>query len=302
MDREYLILLMEKAEFPCEAKECILNAFDIVKEKSEKEILAILDEYKALEYVTKDLVDPVREIAEKADISEHTLWMILVILASGRAKDSFVEKVKDEQIFWDTFTDLRYKLLECKQVKGVWGTFVPHWYRKFFVADIIKLGRLEYENRVFPFVTPYVFGDIVLEGDVEVKSIHIPSAPEKFDYETRLDSYKKAYKFFAGKEKGEPMIFFCYSWLLYTPYKEILSPNSNIVSFMNDFDVYRLQEDEAFNDGWRIFGADMTKEPKDLLEETSLQRAFKKYLMEDKKTGHGFGIIVFDGEKILNNK
>ena len=301
MDREYLILLMEKAEFPCEAKECILNAFDIVKEKSEKEILAILDEYKALEYVTKELVDPVREIAEKADISEHTLWMILVILASGRAKDSFVEKVKDEQIFWDTFTDLRYKLLECKNTKGVWGTFVAHWYRNLLLANVIKLGRLEFETRTFVFEEPYIFGDITLEGEVDVKSVHIPSAPEKFDFDARLDSYKKAYKFFMGSEKGKPMVFVCHSWLLFTPYKQILSPTSNIVDFMGDFDIIKIEETQRFGDAWRIFGADAEKEPQNLPEKTSLQRAFKEYLVQGNNAGQGIGVIIFDGEKILNN-
>lgn len=31
-----------------------------------------------------------------------------------------------------------------------------------------------------------------------------------------------------------------------------------------------------------------------------MQRAYKKWLMEGNKAGSGFGILLFDGEKIIN--
>lgn len=301
MDKEYLILFMEKTCFPLEAQEFILNAFDTIENTHKTEFLELLTEYKNIQYVTRDLVTPVIELSEKANLHEYTVWLLLVVAASKTAMQEFAKKGADEQIFWDTFTDLRYKLLECKQVKGVWGTFVAHWYRKLLLANVIKLGRLEYESRTFAFDEPYVFGDLTFKGEVDVKSVHIPSAPEKFDFPARLDSYKKAYKFFTGCEKGRPMIFICHSWLLFTPYKEILSPKSNIVDFMNDFDIIRLEETERFGDAWRIFGDEATKSPEDLPEKTSLQRIFKQYLMQNKPVGLGLGVIIFDGEKILNN-
>lgn len=300
MDREYLQLFMQKTEFPLEAQESILTDFNVVNKKCQEEFKLIFNKFKELDFVTRELVEPVIELSKKTKVNEYALWLLLVVAASKEAMQEFIKKGANEQIFWDTFTDLRYKLLECKNTKGVWGTFVAHWYRKLLRANVIKLGRLEFETRTFVFEEPYIFGDITLEGEVDVKSVHIPSAPEKFDFDARLDSYKKAYKFFMGSEKGKPMVFICHSWLLFTPYKEILSPKSNIVDFMGDFDIIKIEETQRFGDAWRIFGADAEKEPQNLPEKTSLQRAFKEYLVQGNNVGQGIGVIIFDGEKILN--
>ena len=42
MDREYLILFMEKTCFPLEAQEFILNAFDTIKKTRKMEFLELL--------------------------------------------------------------------------------------------------------------------------------------------------------------------------------------------------------------------------------------------------------------------
>jgi len=197
---------------------------------------------------------------------------------------------------------LRYKAIGCKAVKGVWGIFVAEWYRIFFTCDIIKLGRLEFENNHYYYDTPYSFGDIRLfnSEDIAVKSIHIPGAPEPFDKEARLDSYRKAYEFFKDELKGKPLVCICHSWLLFPEYKSILSPKSNIVSFMGDFDVFASHEQEKFEDGWRVFADKSELPPKKLPENTSLQKAFKKHLINDGKVGCGYGVLIFDGEKIIN--
>ena len=38
----------------------------------------------------------------------------------------------------------------------------------------------------------------------------------------------------------------------------------------------------------------------ELPEDTSLKRAYKNWLIEKNETGGGVGVIVFDGEKIIN--
>ena len=69
-----------------------------------------------------------------------------------------------------------------------------------------------------------------------------------------------------------------------------------------NYNIIKIEETQRFGDAWRIFGADAEKEPKNLPEQTSLQRAFKEYLVQENKVGQGIGVIIFDGEKILNNK
>ena len=81
-----------------------------------------------------------------------------------------------------------------------------------------------------------------------MKSVHIPSSGEPFDQAARLASYKKAYQFFKEELQGGPLVCVCGSWLLYPPYRGILSPTSNVVSFAGDWDILSSQESEEFHD------------------------------------------------------
>ena len=92
----------------------------------------------------------------------------------------------------------------------------------------------------------------------------------------------------------------CGSWLLYPPYRGILSPTSNVVSFAGDWDILSSQESEEFHDAWRVFGAASKLPPEQWPEDTSMRRAYKKWILEGHKAGSGFGVLLFDGEKILN--
>ena len=133
-----------------------------------------------------------------------------------------------------------------------------------------------------------------------MKSVHIPSSGEPFDQAARLASYKKAYQFFKEELQGGPLVCVCGSWLLYPPYRGILSPTSNVVSFAGDWDILSSQESEEFHDAWRVFGAASKLSPEQWPEDTSMRRAYKKWILEGHKAGSGFGVLLFDGEKILN--
>ena len=246
------------------------------------------------------LIEPlIGEMAEAAGLSPYTVWLLFLIGAARPAKELYRDRGISEEVFWATFEDMKYKALECKAVHGVWGTFVAFWYPIFFSCDIVKLGRLEYETTVYDEDQPYEKGGIVLKKGDPILSIHIPSSGEPFDEAARLASYKLAYDFFREERKGGPLVCQCGSWLLYPPYREILSPASNIVSFQGDFDIAFSQEEEKFHDAWRVFGADYEKPAAELPEKTSMQRAFKRWLLEGKKTGEGFGVLVLDGERIV---
>ncbi|MBR5619688.1 MAG: hypothetical protein IKW76_08130, partial [Clostridia bacterium] len=80
-----------------------------------------------------------------------------------------------------------------------------------------------------------------------------------------------------------------------------LPPQSNILKFMDCFDIISSADSEVFNDKWRIFANYKDAEPADLPRDTSLRRAFADRLLAGGKTGSGWGIFFFDGEKILKN-
>ena len=116
----------------------------------------------------------------------------------------------------------------------------------------------------------------------------------------RLDSLKKAYEFFTDFRRDDGlMIFECGSWLIYEGYKDFLPEKSNILKFIDDFEIVSSESCDKFNDAWRIFDKYGYKSPKHWPEDTSLRRAFKHHILNGGKTGHGHGIIVFDGEKAV---
>ena len=206
------------------------------------------------------------------------------------------EGISDE-IYWDTMDDLRCKLLECKEVEGVWGIFVAPWYSGFLAMTRFALGRMQFELTTFGHGTYEKNGFTVNNNDIVI-NMHIPSSGKPFDTEARLDAYRRAYKFF-HKDSSKPAVFVCSSWLLYARHPEFLPEGSNILSFMKDFDIIKSEDSDHFGNDWRVFGGKTDCKPEELPRNTSLQRAYADRLMRGEPTGSGFGVFLFDGENIL---
>jgi hypothetical protein len=69
---------------------------------------------------------------------------------------------------------------------------------------------------------------------------------------------------------------------------------------MDDFDI--ISRNDVKNDGnlWRIFGRRDSYDPENLPRNTDLQRRMADYLAaNDNVTGSGYGVFVFDGEKVV---
>ncbi len=298
MNKDFLQLFMEKTGFPQEAKDALTQAADQLSKAGQEEAMAgAIAFYYENDFSAQTTQPLIEEMAQAAGLSPYTVWALFLIFAAETARRDYLDRGISEEIFWATFTDVRYKALECKANKGVWGNFVAFWYHIFFSCDIVKLGRLEYETRVYDGPAGTVGGRALNPGD-KVRCIHIPSSGEDFSKKARLASYKLAYDFFKDELDGGPLICACHSWLLYPEYKNVLPASSNIVSFMGDFTILET-EDAGFDDAWRVFGADADKPADQLPEDTSMRRAFKKHLMAGGKTGAALGILAFDGEKLL---
>ena len=169
MNQEYLALFMEKTSFPQEARKALSDALAA----TEAALIPILNEFEK-EYNHSETDPMVKTLAESSGISEFTLWMIILNLASKKARPLY----PSEKLFWDTFTDLRYKLMECYDLHGIWGNFVSYWYPIFYEGTIVKLGRMEYEVRKDVLTESYTIGDITLgPGDTTIH-LHIPTCPE----------------------------------------------------------------------------------------------------------------------------
>ena len=292
--------LMDKTSFPDEAKVYFTELADRVKAGYEEEFDSFIAHY--VKHIDTDVIrEKLHSFADKTGENYYSCWMLLLLIASEEAKKKYDKRGVTDEVFYDTFSDLRCKVIECKNVKGVWGTFVAGWYGLFFTCRIIKFGRFEYEDGEFEMMNPYELGDIKITNGTPIKGIHIPSSGEPFDMEARLKSYKMAYDFYTKETGLDKLYCDCGSWLLFPDYRNVFPEGGCARDFMEDFDIIRRRPEEDFGDDWRVFGAaaDNKIPVEDYPEDTRMRRAFKKYILEGGEFGEGVGIIVFDGEKLL---
>ena len=84
----------------------------------------------------------------------------------------------------------------------------------------------------------------------------------------------------------------CATWLFNPDHYKILSENSNIIGFMNDFDIIEEMIDEEFKYRWRIFGKDADLPFDKLPRDTSLQKAYADWMASGNTAKAGYGIRV----------
>ena len=202
-----------------------------------------------------------------------------------------------DEIFFDTMSDITVWAKTYLRNHDKWGLGEIDWLECHVTAYLFKLGRLQYCPTNFG-KDNYYFEGRELHRDTPCWTIHIPEtgSAEPLDREHCLDSLHRAYEFTGGNE-----VYTTGSWLLYPAHFQFLPRTSNIVRFMELFDIISDHSSESSGDMWRIFGtrADF-KHPENLPRDTSLQRAYADWYAKTRTTGEGFGVIVYDGEKIIS--
>lgn len=242
----------------------------------------------------------VEALAEQFGENAYTLTEVFLLSCTEELLRRYRERGISDDIYWDTMYDFHCKLLECMECEGVPGTFVGGWYEGFLKMTRFAYGRFQYEITEYsPDESFTTKCGMVLKKGMPLVNFHIPSSGISLTDDVRLDSYKRAFGHFKDLFGGGPVPFVCGSWLLFPKHREFLPENSNILRFMDDFELISSSEDERFGNDWRVFGRYSDLPYEDLPEDTSLRKAYKKWLCAGNKTGGGFGVIVFDGEKIL---
>ncbi len=251
----------------------------------------------------KDFKEALSEMQELApNISLYISNVIFILECTGYAHEDFKAKNISDDIFYNSMSDITYKMRECKTVKGVYGTFVPDWYNKFLKVERFALGRLQYDPWEHLEDTINING-FVVENGFKTLSCHIPSSGP-LTHEAVLDSLKQAYNFFGDRVNGGILLVECFSWLLFPKYLSIFKEcANNTYSFIRNFYLYDTYKYETFLDGWRIFGAEYDNVAiEDLPENTRLQKGFKEYLKEKNDFGGSSGALLFDGKNILTRR
>ncbi len=299
----FLVDFMNGYKYPDEAK----NTFLRVSERLDREkefgdaFDAVVNGYMSAE--DDDLgasLDKITALAEKYGENEYTAHFMFLLNCMPILKEQYLKNGYSEQLFRDGADDLRCKLLECIECKGVPGTFVAGWNRGFLKLDRFAFGRFQFEEREYGSDFDFVMscGKVVKKGD-KVINFHIPSSGIPLTDDVRFASYKKAYDFFKGGFSDGNVLFCCGSWLLYPRHREFLPEKSNILRFLDDFEIVSWAEKENFGDAWRVFGRYSELPVEQLPRDTSLRRAYADWLAAGNKTGDGYGLFLFDGEKIV---
>jgi hypothetical protein len=249
-----------------------------------------------------DLIPRLDEIAASMDENRYVVHYLFLLANAENLRLRYAARGMSDETYHNTLGDMRSKLYECLECKGVPGTFVLDWYDCIFRMQCFGAGRFLYQlYRLKPEDAGRTLssGRKLIEGEL-LLNIHIPSYGTPLTDEVRHDSYRRAYRFFSGFfDFSSPMIYRCSSWLLYPAHREFLPKKSNILRLMDDFELVSFGEKERFKDGWRIFGRYADLPPEKLPTDTSLRAAYARRLRSGGKTGAGTGFLLFDGEKIV---
>ena len=239
--------------------------------------------------------------AEKRDggINENAADLLLILASLPYLHDRYGAAGIPDEVFYASMDDIRCKVNECIECTGKAGTFVAGWYDGFFNMTRFAYGRFQYEPVV------YDGEDIALSCGASLRkggyfiNFHIPSNGVPLTDEVRLGSYRLAYPHYASLFGGGPVIFGCDSWLLYPAHRDFLPRHSNVLRFMDDFEVIKGRDEAVFGDKWRVFGRYSDLPASQLPRDTSLRAAYADRLASGLPTGEGFGVFAFDGEKII---
>lgn len=288
--KTYLTEICTELAFPEEAIKAMHAAWDNIDACPEALVVfrKWIDAYEKdihLDYMKA--LEEVDGAALTAGVHKYTAEMLFFLCLTKHLKELYIEKGIDLQIWHDSCMDLNWKLFECKKMYNIWGSFVAWWEPGFYDMTRFALGRLQFELIDFPESYEEA-GRTKPEGMTKVINTHIPSCG-KLDMEACHASYRQAAEFFKDAFPGDQVAIYCESWMLYAPHADFLKPDSGIVRFMSEYDIYNTGEEDG--DLWRIYNQMYEGDASALPEDTSLQRAYKEWLSAGNHAGWGEGIF-----------
>jgi hypothetical protein len=296
---EYIQSFCHEFQYPEEATNTLTDTFTTLKNTPDaySTFINYIDLY------NKDQLDDFKDVftnldvaADIAMIHKFTLHLLFFICLSKHTRELYDRNNISYEIYFDSMSDLKWKLYECYQMHDVWGNFVAWWEVDFFRLKRFALGRLQFETIEYDG-TYSKNGYEVQPGDI-VLNMHIPSMGP-LHQEDCFASYQKAVEFYKEYFVDKPTTFVCYSWLLYPKHKEFLPEGSNILKFMDNFDIISSEIDDSKSDLWRLFYKEWDKNPENLPSNSSLLLAYKNWLVQRNPVGSGHGVFFFDGENII---
>ena len=300
--------LLQMLSMPQECVQTLCTCEKALHKNAEAEFASALSYYLSGEADRPTAQALLSALCEKSGQCGYSSDMVVVLSAFVRLEAVYEKLGLSHALYENACRDARCKLLECYQLHGVWGTFAPLWFLRWFVPNRFALGRMQFQKAALtmPGVEKVVFDGLPNGRAVEITEgapviqMHIPSTGEPITDALRMDAYRQAYDFYAAERKDGFLLFSCKSWLLYEKQREFLPEKSNILRFMDDFYILQIPVFAPCGDLWRIFMVPNETPYEALPEDTSLRLAYKKHLLAGGEPVQQLGLFLFDGSTIYN--
>lgn len=237
------------------------------------------------------------ESMAKIEASAYALDMTFLCHCFSMLPEVYEANGIPYEMFEDTAKDLLYKTRECVICLGDIGTVSVYWYWEFLALSRFAFGRLQF-GRLRKFDNGHYEknGYTIDDGDT-VLDCHIPSGGP-LTQEMCFDSYRKVWEFWHHLFPDNVVRIQCGTHLFYPGYRDIMGANTR--AFADNFDIIAVTEKEEFTDAWRFLDTKDISDTDRLPKVTSLQRRFAEYIKNGGKHGSARGVLLFDGEKIVN--
>ena len=293
--QEYLNAFLARFDYPEDARTDLGAALDtlLACPEAKDTLNALLASY---------AVDPTVDfsvLAEKCEVITrasglhcYVTDLLVLILLSMESQAHYAAAGIDEDMWQENMMDIKYKAVECKLIKGIWGTFVFAWFSRFFHVTRFSFGPLQFET--VKLRKPYTKNGVTYPVDTVAVNVHIPRTGKRLTPALAEDSFRAAEAFFKDRYGISPVIFVCESWLLFPRNLSILKPESNLYSFISRFEVIESGEYDTYGSVWRLFDADYNGNPDALPQDTSLRRAYVEIMKKGEPLGWAYGAFILE--------
>lgn len=208
------------------------------------------------EFCNKNYIYLLKGSADKFKKLDNIAKLGIVLYTLPYTYDNYMAKGIDENIFFDTMSDIKIWCTNDFDRYGKYGLDNIYWIAKHLSMKIFRLGRLQYEFSRFLILPHAKLKDIIrcpYHLGEKCITLHIPQG-EKLDHDMCLKSLAMAKDFFA---KYYPDYKYrCYTvitWLINPDFESILGKESNIVKFGKMFNLLGYVPDSDMNER-RVFG------------------------------------------------
>jgi len=139
MWNKYLVDFMEQFEYPMDARKELQSALREILDNKDaytafNELIQRYDENMKCDFNAMRI--QMQKISSKTGIHEYAGFLLLFISLSPKLKQYYLEAGLDEALWFDSMCDLKWKLMECKDVHNIWGTFAANCTEEFSIWNV----------------------------------------------------------------------------------------------------------------------------------------------------------------------